>query len=171
MRAITAVALAFLFSGCSTVVPEPAETNPPTQVAQPARVNHAAEVAAIAGLIDAYEQAWLDGDADAVLDLFTGDAVLMPHHGNTPVTGKVAMRLFWWPKGADDITVTRLELEPVEVLAGGLLAFSRGRFQLAYTMDGQSFSNSGNWAMAFRKVAGQWLIARYIWNDPIADTG
>jgi uncharacterized protein (TIGR02246 family) len=129
---------------------------------------------AIRRLADSYATAWLEGNPEAVVENFTEDAVLMPHHGVAPVKGVEAIRRFWWPPDSPPVSVSRIRLVPEEISGEAGLGYVRGRFSLVFTMEGaegtQTFSNEGNYLMIVRKEAGGWRIARYIWNDPVPQT-
>ena len=53
-------------------------------------------------------------------------------------------------------------------------AFARGRFEMEYTAetDGvrKKYANAGDYVMILRKRGDQWLISRYIWDDPTPRT-
>ncbi|MGH2397551.1 MAG: YybH family protein [bacterium] len=119
----------------------------------------------------AYPAAWLANNPEAVMRIFSEDAVLIPHHGDSPIEGKPAIREHFWPPNLGFFTVDTYRMIPVEVSGCGDLAYSRGRFSIQFTTEvggeRKSFSNEGNYMMVFRKNEGRWLITRYIWNDPI----
>jgi ketosteroid isomerase-like protein len=131
------------------------------------------DVEAIRGVLQSYARAWLDGNPEAVMGNFTDDAVLLPHHGGTPHVGAAAIRQFWWPPNSPPVRVTELQVLPDEISGEGTLAFARGRFSLAFTLEqngqAQSFANAGTFLMVLHKnPAGEWQIARYMWDDPPA---
>lgn len=58
-----------------------------------------------------------------------------------------------------------------EVRGNGDFAFVWGRSELAFTYEGQTFRNEGNYLAVLRKGDdGRWRISRRIWNDPVAET-
>lgn len=127
----------------------------------------------VENLAGGYTAAWLRGDAGRILDLFAEDAVLIPHHGVPAVEGKVAIRDFFWPPDGPPTRVTEFTLAPREISGNSQLAFVRGRFTLSFSSDSpngpKSFSNQGNFLLlARRDTDGKWRIARYMWNDPVA---
>lgn len=65
-------------------------------------------------------------------------------------------------------------MEPSEVAGCSNLAYARGRFVMEYTaeIDGvrKKYANAGNYLMILRKSGDQWLISRYIWDDPAPRT-
>src|SRR5262245_14027833 len=64
-----------------------------------------ADVAAIHAVIEAFRVAWLAGDKTGVLNTFTDDAVLAPHHGDPPIVGKRAIEAYWFPAASAGATV------------------------------------------------------------------
>lgn len=124
-------------------------------------------------LVQAYSAAWLAGDAEAVLRLFTEDAVLLPHHGVEPVVGQAAMRAFWWPPGSPPTRVTRFELTPEAIDGAGDLGYLWGRFSLAFELDGggttQTVTNAGTFMLLARHTDdAEWSITHHMWDDPAA---
>ena len=118
----------------------------------------------------AYAAAWLAGDAQAVLDCFTDDAVLLPALGTLPAEGIDAIRAFYWPPGSPPFTVTEFRVQPERVSVWGDAASVHGRFALSFAMDAAAdevFSTEGNYLMEMRRDERRgWLISRYIWNHP-----
>jgi uncharacterized protein (TIGR02246 family) len=132
-----------------------------------------ADVDCLRSLVQAYGAAWLEGEAETVLRLFSEDAVLLPHHGVEPVVGKAAMRAFWWPPGAPPTTVTRFELTPDDIGGDGDLGYIRGRFELAYEIVNngalQAVTNAGTFiVLARRSGDAEWSMTHHMWDDPVA---
>ena len=126
--------------------------------------------AAIRKLLDQYRAAWLSGDAAGVRSVFTEDAVLMPHHGVTPVVGMAAIKEFWWPAGGARTTITQFVQTLDEIGGNESLAYVRGRSQVSWKIEDQKstemWRNAGNFMALFRKQDAKWRIARLIWDDP-----
>ena len=122
---------------------------------------------------NAYANGFLKEDRDAILGLFSEDAVLIPHHGVSPVIGLESIKEHFWPPDSPPFRVDKFELNQVETDGSGTLAYTRGTSEIEFSMqiDGvwNSYSNAGNFLMIFRKNPdNNWFIAQYIWNDPIA---
>jgi len=116
----------------------------------------------------AYPSSWEANDSARVDRLFTDDAVLIPHHGDTPREGIVEIRQNFWPPNSPPLTVLEYTMDIREIDGGSALAYSRGRFRLRFSFDGKEYSNEGNYMMVFRKQAdNSWKISRFIWNDPV----
>jgi uncharacterized protein (TIGR02246 family) len=140
----------------------------PAPAGQPAPAP--AELRAVA---EAYRDGWLTGDSAAVLRLFAPDAVLLPHHGDPPVTGLEAIREFWWPASSPPTRVTALEQTTDGARVEGRTGILWGRFTLAFSWneDGatRSLRNAGTYLMVLRREDdGRWRITHRMWDDPVA---
>lgn len=125
---------------------------------------------ALRALDAAYVDGWKQPDAtaqeEAVMALFSEDAVIMPGAGLEPREGLNALRRFWFPTGAPPTIVTRFEHDITGVDAGGALGVLRGRYRLHFNYDGASYARIGNYQFAARRQQdGAWLISQMIWND------
>lgn len=128
------------------------------------------DVAAVKATNAAYPAAWIANDSAGVMRVFTPDAVLMPHHGDAPVEGAAAIRNHFWPPNGGYFRVAEFRMVPAEIAGCGSVAYIRGRFTMEYTAEVNGartqYNNAGNYMMILRKQRDQWLISRYIWDDP-----
>ena len=133
------------------------------------------DASAVRAVLEQYRTSWLANDAEGVCGTFTNDAVLMPHHGIAPVVGMETIKEFWWPANANKTTIVKFSQTIDEVDGSGVLAYVRGRSEVAWTVgDGpsrQAWHDAGNFMALFRKTAGKWLISRLIWDDAPNETG
>lgn len=113
-----------------------------------------------------YESFWKKGDAEGVMTTLWEDAVLMPHHGDPVVVGKVAILEFWFPKDAAPSTVTIFNSDITEVKVSGDQAYIMGTFQLAFEYEQKRYDNQGNFINIAERREGDWRLSRLIWNDP-----
>lgn len=126
---------------------------------------------AIQAVLEQFRTGWLSGDADAVRNTFTTDAVLMPHHGVPPVVGMAAITEFWWPASSTSTTITRFTQTIDEIGGEGRIAYLRGRSDVAWTIENQTgtekWQTRGNFMALLRKQAnGKWRMSHLIWDDP-----
>lgn len=127
------------------------------------------DVAAVRTANQAYVTAWLANDPEAVMSVLTKDAVLMPHHGDEPVIGSDAIRLFWFPPDSPPPRVTHMVNTVTEIQGSGDLAIVWGRSELEFISDGTTYRNGGNYLCVLKKGRDdRWRISRRIWNDPVA---
>lgn len=123
--------------------------------------------AAIIQTRKAFEAAWLANDSVGILNTLTSDAVLMPHHGDQPISGIPAIEAFWFPKDYPPSQVTEFTSTITEVVGSKDIAYIYGRFKLSFDYEGKTYSNEGNYMNTFRKEENNWKLARLIWNDPV----
>ncbi len=125
----------------------------------------AADLAAVRQAASAYSAAWLTNDADTVMATFVDEPVLSPS-GLPFLEGQAAARNFWFAPDSPATTVTKFDMQQIEVSGSGSLAYARGTFSLAFEFDGASYENSGKYLTILRKGAdGTWRITHHIWDD------
>ncbi len=120
---------------------------------------------------ESYRTAWLAGDAESVRNLFTKDAVLMPHHGVPAVVGLKAINDFWWPANSPKTVITKLEVPIDEISGDGRTAVVRGRSEVAWMTEDNgkitTYANEGTYLTVLRKLSdGSWKITHHMWDDP-----
>ena len=133
----------------------------------------ATELGRLKAVNDTYRAAWLAGDSAAVPRLFTPDAVLLPHHGDSPIVGLDAIRTFWWPRSATPATITALDVTTDGAEVDGPRGVLWGRFALAFSFETggrlRSVRNAGTYLMVLhRQSDGEWRITHRMWDDPVA---
>jgi uncharacterized protein (TIGR02246 family) len=129
------------------------------------------DAAAIRAVLERYRMGWLAGNPETVRSCFTQDAVLLPHHGVSPVVGMAAINEFWFPATSTKTTITKFVQVLDEVGGEGTLAYVRGRSEVAWKVEdgakSQDWRNGGNFLAVFKKQAdGKWLMSHLIWDDP-----
>lgn len=142
----------------------------PASAVKSASALGAGDQAKVRSVLEAYRAAWLASDADAVLRIFTEDAVLMPHHGVEPVVGKRAARAFWFPAGPPTtITAFTQTIDQIDGDCG--LAYVRGHSKVEWTTgsgpDAKRSANAGtNLTILRRQDDGSWRVVVMMWDDP-----
>jgi len=128
-----------------------------------AAVAAGAQDAAVRAAIEAgnkkFGAAAAKGDAAAVASLYTTDAEAFPPNSDV-VKGRPAIQALF--KGFFDSGVTGVELTTAEVEAQGPLASEVGTF-VVKLKDG-TVADRGKYIVVWKKVGGQWLLHRDIWN-------
>ncbi len=113
---------------------------------------------AIEAAVTRYVAASNRGDADALMELYAEDAVLLPPD-HEPIQGREAIREFW-RQGTDQ----GLEVSTLRVDTDGKLGYLVGRYKLPATQDEPA--DSGKYVMCLqRQVDGSWKLTADIWNS------
>jgi len=113
--------------------------------------------------VAAWEAAFNAGDGKGVADLYTEDAVLLPPGGER-VHGRGKIATFW--QGAIDSGLEGANLEAVEVVQSGDLAYEVGRLSITAPGDGgEPTPVSGKYVVIWQRGDdGAWRLHRDIWN-------
>jgi uncharacterized protein (TIGR02246 family) len=120
----------------------------------------AEDIAAVRRISDDYARAWLTNDSAAVMDLFSADAVLIPHLGNPHAVGAAAIRDHFWPPGTMPARVIKFERRSIEIRGSDGFAWDRGSYTLAFVYGRDTLGNSGNYvAVAKKGVDGRYEVA------------
>ena len=112
-----------------------------------------------AGRIEVWTKAFNSGDIAAIAAGYTEDAVRMPYQ-MPAVTGRDAIVKNITAARNAGAASAKITLDEGE--STGDHAWGRGRYELM-DVDGNVIQ-SGKWLNVSRKVKGQWLIHRDIWN-------
>ena len=107
----------------------------------------------------AFIAAFLRGDAQAVADLYTEDAQLIPP-GSEVASGRSAIATFW--QTVMDTEVEDLTLDTTEVESAGHLACELGKVRVV-GKNGQVIE--GRYLVVWKRQNGQWKLYRDIWNS------
>ena len=133
---------------------------------QPARADEPQDIAALKALDQAYATEWQEGDADAVMELFTEDATIVPHHGDAPIKGRQAIRDFWFNPDYPPTIVPEWKRKPAEVFVAGDIGVVRGRSRLVWEYDGvRTTIPEGNYVIIAERKVGGWRIRLLTFND------
>ena len=131
----------------------------PVLSAQSAR----SDSAAIHRLGGQFSAAYLRGDAAALADFYTADAVIFPERSE-PITGREAIRRYWTPKPGG--RVTRHVLTPTRIVVDGEHAYDYGLFEIAGERDGTAWGPfRGKYVVVWRRDGGAWRMQLDIWNS------
>ncbi len=132
--------------------------------AEPEPVVQAPSPAEMQARTDAYVQAVEAGDAAALAELYTTDAVLMPSDAPA-VKGKAEIQAFATPRSEQ--STTKLTIDTTETQVGGDWLYAWGTFTSAVTLKagGETIEAAGKWMnISQRQADGTWKIHRGIWN-------
>ena len=125
------------------------------------------DVQQIRALSQNWIDAWMADDADRVMSYLTSDVVLIPG-GRVPMTGHDVIRNYWWPNDGSITTITRFEVEILEIQGEGDIAFTRehGMIEFTYEIDGsvsELSSESYSLSTLKRQADGSWKYDRRMW--------
>jgi uncharacterized protein (TIGR02246 family) len=131
----------------------------------------ARDSSAIDSVRAAYVSAWLADDTSSVLATLDSQAVLLPP-GRLPVTGRHAIREFWWPPDGSHTTITAFTWTLEELDGTRDLAFTRGISNVAWryakdTVRTEQTSRNINLTILQRGGDGRWRILRQMWGPSL----
>ena len=130
--------------------------------------NTAAIAAEVGRFIAAHNAAIAARDTNAVADLYTEDAVVLPA-GAVRVDGRAAIRAMWARSLRAPGLEMKLKSQRQVVSAGGDLVTDIGTY--TFRMEGpggQPLSDVGKYVTVMKKVNGHWKMVVDIWNsDPV----
>jgi len=107
----------------------------------------------------AFIEAFLQGEATAVANLYTADAqVIAP--GSPVARGRAAIAAFW--QKSIDSGVKDITLETAEVESAGELAYETGIVRLV-AKDGTA--SDARYVVIWKRIGGKWLLHRDTWNS------
>ena len=137
---------------------------------QGSETNPAVDETAVRETIETKDQAWADaavaGDAAAIAQQYTADAIVLPP-GNPRVTGNEAIQeLFTGWLAEAPISSATLDSEVITVAAAGDYAYAVGSYSMSGAApDGSEWSDQGKYIAVWKNVDGDWKIVTDIWNS------
>ncbi len=120
-------------------------------------------------LVVKYDNGWVESDISMVMSCFSEEGVIIPHHGGQPIEGWNNIQEYWFPNNQFVGKVDTMESTIDEIRIYGQQGYVRGRFNLVFNNDGNTYRNEGNYLMVCEKDK-EWKIKVRIWNDPIPAT-
>lgn len=110
-----------------------------------------------------FSAAYVRGDAAAMTELYTSDAVIFPER-SAAITGAEAIRRYWTlPAGR---RITRHVVTPTHITIDGRHAYDHGTFEIAGERDGKSWGPSrGKYIVVWRREGNSWRIHLDMWNS------
>ena len=134
-----------------------------TAVAEPTAVASAADTAAIHAQSRAFSDAYERGDVDAMIDIYTEDAVIFP--GNMEMVKGLADLRKYWALGPGQ-RITHHEATPTAIHVEGDMASDYGTYEVSGIRGGEAWGPfRGKYLIVWRKDAdGQWRMELDMWN-------
>jgi len=123
----------------------------------------AADRAAIDQLGREFSAAYIRGDADAMANLYTADAVIFPERSGR-ITGREPIKRYWTL--GPGRRVTRHVLTPERIVVDGDHAYDYGTFEIAGERDGTAWGPfRGKYLVVWRRDKGSWRMQLDMWNS------
>ncbi|WP_420126255.1 YybH family protein [Longimicrobium sp.] len=120
------------------------------------------EVAAIEAASREFSAAYVRGDVDSMLALYTPDAVIFPNNSEM-ITGADAIRGYW-TLGAGQ-TVTHHRATPTEIRIDGNHAYDYGVYEISGTVNGTPYGPThGKYVIVWRRTPAGWRMHLDMWN-------
>lgn len=121
------------------------------------------EVAAIQELSRRFSEAYVRGDVETMVGIYTPDAVIFPGNSEA-IRGADAIRRYWaLPEGQ---RVTRHVATPTEILIDGNHAYDHGVYEIAGVRGAEAWGPShGKYVIVWRRTARGWRMHLDMWNS------
>jgi len=108
---------------------------------------------------------WGAKNLDALMDLYTDDAVFLTATGSR-TTGKAAIRELF--KQALAESGSQLTVYSRATEESGNLAFDSGEYDEVSTVNGGTKRGAGNYLVVLRRDGNRWRIIQHMWTDAAA---
>jgi uncharacterized protein (TIGR02246 family) len=110
-----------------------------------------------------FSAAYVRGDAAAMADLYTGDAVIFPGESDR-ITGRAAIAKYWTLRPGR--RVTRHVVTPARIAVDGNHAYDYGVYEIAGEQDGTPWGPfRGKYVAVWRREPAGWRLQLDIWNS------
>jgi uncharacterized protein (TIGR02246 family) len=122
---------------------------------------------AIIAVADTYVAAVLKGDAAAITDLYTEDAMDMPPNAAT-VKGRAAIGEFY-KKQMSGAKFSAFTLKHLETRSAGDVGYDVGSYDQTLTPTGAPapVHDTGKYLVVVKRVGGKWKVAHAIYNSDL----
>ncbi|WP_282044273.1 YybH family protein [Winogradskyella flava] len=111
----------------------------------------------------AFSKAYIDGDIDALVNMYTDDGKIFPNNRKIMV-GKTDLKSYWTIP--DGVKILHHKVTPNEVLIENDTAYDYGYYEgKTLTKDKKEVSWTGKYIIVWKKIDGDWKIYLDIWNN------
>lgn len=133
------------------------------QLGSLAQPEAASEIAAIAAQSARFSKAYVDGDLDTLVSIYTADGVAAPG-GRDFIRGREALREFW--RTREGVDVISHKAVPEEISVAGRLAYDWGRYSGATRVGSEIRPFGGKYLIVWERGGdGVWRMANDMWNS------
>jgi len=114
---------------------------------------------------DRYEQAMMNNDVNAILELHADNAIVLPSYEGIQ-KGKEQLRTLWQKDIESGNKVTNFEITTTDIQQEGNVIIEIGTYNVAIDMkdSDQPFNDTGKYLTIWEKQGNDWKIAYDIWN-------
>ena len=126
--------------------------------------SEAEALADISGQSRAFSAAYVRGDVDAMMEIYTSDAVIFPSN-SVAISGDSLLRKYWTlPEGR---IITHHQMTPTEIQIEGAMASDHGVYQVSGSNGGSEWGPShGKYLVVWRLESdGEWRMSLDMWNS------
>lgn len=160
MKKMTLTLFTFMFTFCSlhaTAQETPASAPAPLSVAE-------TEKAAIRTQAEAFSAAYIAGDIDGIMQVYTEDARIVPINGRI-LSDRASVRQLWASAIASPAKALSHTTEPDQLVIDGDTATDIGYYYgESRTSDGKRTSFGGAYVIIWKKTNGVWRKQTDMWN-------
>jgi uncharacterized protein (TIGR02246 family) len=122
-----------------------------------------AEVARIEELSRRFSAAYVAGDVETMVSLYTPDGVIFPNDSEA-IRGHEAIRRYWALPPGQRVTLHRAT--PAEIRIDGSHAYDHGVYEIAGERDGTAWGPShGKYVIVWRRTPQGWRMHLDMWNS------
>ncbi|MCI0487333.1 MAG: DUF4440 domain-containing protein [Blastocatellia bacterium] len=109
-----------------------------------------------------FSAAYMRGDIDEMLSIYTDDAVIFPN-GRNMMRGRDELRSYWTLRPGRKITYHKAT--PVEISIEGDTAYDYGNYEVRGTQEGVAWEPAfGKYVIVWKRTGGSWKMYLDIWN-------
>jgi ketosteroid isomerase-like protein len=110
-----------------------------------------------------FSAAYVRGDVDAIVALYTRDAVIFPERSDA-ISGHDALKRYW--KHEPGQRITRHLLIPTQVTIDGTHAYDHGTYEIAGERNGKAWGPiRGKYLVVWRREPDGWKMQLDMWNS------
>lgn len=123
----------------------------------------AGEVAQIEEAARRFSAAYVAGDVETMVSLYTTDAVIFPNNSEA-IAGHDAIRRYWALPPGQRVTMHRST--PTEIRIDGSHAYDHGVYEVAGERNGAAWGpNHGKYVIVWRRTPQGWRMHLDMWNS------
>lgn len=126
-------------------------------------LNTNSDLSSIKKNISAFSKAYMAGDIDALVDMYTDDGKILPNNRKI-ISGKKALKSYWnLPEG---VKILHHKVTPSEIIIENNTAYDYGYYEgKTVSKDQKESSWKGKYVIVWKKINGDWKIFLDIWNN------